>query len=390
MSSFARVITHDHRGVGVSSRDIALPTLERRVEDLIAVLRAAGSRRPVLVGALSSGAVHVLLAATRPQLPRALVWLEPAARSAWSSDYPWGIRDEDHRLETEFIALWGTEAYARTFWEEQEAMGNALPPEQRDHEAIQTRNACSPDVAASLSEIWHETDVRGVLSAVAAPSLLIVHEGRASSVEEAEYIASQMPKAEVASMPGAGWTVQEAAAWVEQIREFVGLPQPEPLRETILATVMFTDIVGSTEKQAELGDRAWKDLIARHHAIVRDALARHGGIENDTAGDGFYATFEGPARAIRCALDVSEAVRDIGIEIRAGLHTGECELVDGKPAGLSVSIGARVAAEAHASEILVSQTVKDLVAGSGLKFQDAGEHALKGVSGRWHVHRVVA
>jgi class 3 adenylate cyclase len=164
---------------------------------------------------------------------------------------------------------------------------------------------------------------------------------------------------------------------------------PHPELETVLAAVMFTDIVDSTRIQAEVGDRGWKELVLKHHAAVRDALTRWRGIENDTAGDGFYATFDGPARAIRCALEIVQRVHDFGIEVRAGIHTGECEIIDAKLGGLTVSIGARVAGYAGPSEVLVSQTVKDLVAGSGLVFEDAGEHELKGVPDRWRLYRVV-
>ena len=191
-------------------------------------------------------------------------------------------------------------------------------------------------------------------------------------------------------MPGNGWTMEEIPAWVEQIRDFIGAERPNTAMDTVLATVLFTDIIDSTERQSALGDRAWKDLVQQHHAVVRDSLRRSNGTEADTAGDGFYATFEGPARAIGCALDIAERVRDIGVEIRAGIHTGECETIDGKVGGLAVTIGARVAARAGASQVLVSQTVKDLVAGSGLAFEDAGEHELKGVPDSWHLYRVVS
>jgi hypothetical protein len=288
MSSLGRVITHDHRGVGVSSRDVALPTLEQRVEDLQVVLRGAGARRPVLVGAISSGAVHVLLAATQPKLPRALIWFEPSARYASAPDYPWGLTDEERQLERDYNELWGTDAYARMFRDEQEVMENPLPPDQSAHLALQTRNACTPDVAARLTDMWNEIDVRGVLSSVTVPTLLMFHEGRPTSGDETRYIASQIATAEVAPMPGKAWSAEEGAAWVERIREFVGIPCAAPATETILATVLFTDIIGSTETQASVGDHAWKDLIARHHAVVREALARHGGSEIDTAGDGFY------------------------------------------------------------------------------------------------------
>jgi class 3 adenylate cyclase len=191
-------------------------------------------------------------------------------------------------------------------------------------------------------------------------------------------------------MEGVGTTEPVIEAALDAVRRFVGAERPALELSTILSTVLFTDIVGSTEKQAALGDRAWKDLIERHHALVRDSLERWHGVENDTAGDGFYATFDGPARAIRCAQEVVSRVRDLGIEIRAGVHTGECELIDNKIGGVAVSIGARVASNARPSEVLVSQTVKDLVAGSGLVFEDAGEHELKGVPDTWHLFRVVA
>jgi class 3 adenylate cyclase len=389
LSPHARVIIHDHRGVGLSSRNVDLPTLETRVSDLLAVLRTIGTRRPVLVGMFSSGGVQALLAATRPTLPRALVWLEPCARYGWAPDYPWGSTDDDRTLEREFIGLWGTDAYARWYLESEEAAGNPMPPEHAAHVALKARNACTPDVAARLSDMWYETDVRGILSAVRVPSLLLVHEDRKESVEEAEYIASQMPAAEVRRMRGLAWTMEEVPAWAAQILDYVGVERSHPAFETVLSTVLFTDIVGSTERQAAEGDHAWRDLVQRHHAIVREALKRWHGHEIDTAGDGFYATFDGPARAVRCALDIAQTVRDLNVEIRAGVHTGECEVVDGKPTGLSVSIGARVAAQGEPSEILVSQTVRDLVAGSGLVFDDAGEHELKGVPERWRLYRVV-
>jgi class 3 adenylate cyclase len=390
LSRFARVITHDHRGVGLSSRDVDLPTLETRVSDLLAVLRATGTRRPVLVGALLSGGVNALLAAMHPKIPRALAWLEPAARYSWASDYPWGHPQEDRELEREFLHLWGTEAYEKALQEEQEAGENPFPQERNlTLEAMQSRSACTPDVAARLNEIWYDIDVSGVLSAVQIPTLLLVHEDRKRAVEEAEYIASQMPAAKVRRMPGLAWSVEELPAWAEQIREFVGIDRAHPTFDTVLSTVLFTDIVGSTERQAAMGDRAWRDFVQQHHAIVRDALKRWHGAENDTAGDGFYATFDGPARAIRCALDITHRVRDLNIEIRAGIHTGECELIEGKPGGITVSTGARIAAQAGPSEVLVSQTVRDLVAGSGIVFEDAGEHELKGIPDRWRLYRVV-
>jgi class 3 adenylate cyclase len=306
-----------------------------------------------------------------------------------AEDFPWGVTPEDLQGEFDFIDLWGTDAYGKAFVEEQEALGNIVPPELATYMPKWTRGSCTPDVAREMVQIWADIDVRNVLEAVRTPTLLLVHKERKDSVEMAEYVATKMPAAEVRAMPGDAWSPEDPSAWAEQIRDFIGVERPPEVSSTVLATVMFTDIVGSTHRSAEMGDRAWKELLQRHHAIVRDSLHRLDGREVDTAGDGFYATFDGPARAIRCALDIAERVRVLGIEIRAGIHTGECELIDGKVGGLAVSIGARVAANAGPSEVLVSQTVRDLVAGSGLTFEDTGEHELKGVPDRWRLYRVV-
>jgi class 3 adenylate cyclase len=230
--------------------------------------------------------------------------------------------------------------------------------------------------------------VQGVLPSVQVPTLLLSRSMYPEDVAQAEHVAALMPDATVAPVAG-DYVPEDMEPILDTLREFLGVSRPTPELDTVLSTVLFTDIVASTERQAGLGDRAWRDLVLRHHAIVREALERWRGVENGTAGDGFYATFDGPARAIRCAQQVVDAVRALGIEIRAGVHTGECELIEGKPGGLTVSIGARVAAEAGPSEVMVSQTVKDLVAGSGLTFEDAGEHELKGVPDRWRLYRVV-
>jgi class 3 adenylate cyclase/pimeloyl-ACP methyl ester carboxylesterase len=387
--SFSRVITHDPRGVGLSSRNVELPTLETRVSDMMTVLNTIGVRRPVLMGILATGAVNILAAAMRPRLARAIVWLEPSPRFSWAEDFPWGVTPEDLQGELDFIDLWGTDAYGKAFIQEQEAQGNVMPAELGAYMPKWTRGACTPDVARRMVEIWAEIDVRSVLDAVRTPTLLLVHKEREGAVDLAEYIAAKMPSAEVRAMPGDAWNLDDPLAWVEQIRDFIGVERSQVTQSTVLATVLFTDIVGSTRRSSELGDREWKDLLQRHHAVVRDSLHRFDGTEVDTAGDGFYATFDGPARAIRCALDIAERVRALGIELRAGIHTGECELIDGKVGGIAVSIGARVAANAGPSEVLVSQTVRDLVAGSGLAFEDAGEHELKGVPDRWRLYRVV-
>ena len=290
--------------------------------------------------------------------------------------------------EERALELWGTNAYGEA-WADTEATGGSTEYEQ-DARVIGmlSRHTTTPDVARELFRIWHETDVQGVLHSVQVPTLLLGRTMYPEDVAQAEHVATLMPDAVVAPVVG-DYVPEDMEPILDTIREFLGVTRPPPELGTVLSTVLFTDIVGSTERQAGLGDRAWRDLVLRHHAIVREGLERWRGVENGTAGDGFYATFDGPARAIRCAEEVVEAVRTLGIEIRAGVHTGECELIEGKPGGLTVSIGARVAARAGASEVLVSQTVKDLVAGSGLTFEDAGEHELKGVPDRWRLYRVV-
>jgi class 3 adenylate cyclase len=387
LASFSRLILHDRRGIGLSSRNVALPNLETRVADTLTVLDAVGSERPVLSGTFESGAPNALLAATRPDRVRAMVWIEPFPRFGWAPDYPWGHTDAERQAELEEIDGWGTMAYGQAFaagWTSQRRDPTATARSM----AKASRNACTPDVARSLAEIWYETDVRDVLPSVKVPTLIVAGSDRPRDRERSAYVASLIPGAEMALFPGSVLSEENTRAIADTIRRFIGVERAATDLDTVLSTVLFTDIVGSTERQAQIGDHAWKELVQRHHTVVRAALQRWRGVENDTAGDGFYATFDGPARAIRCGLEIAERVRVLGLEVRAGVHTGECELVDGKHAGISVSIGARVATLAGPSELLVSQTVKDLVAGSGLAFEDAGEHELKGVPDRWRLYAV--
>jgi class 3 adenylate cyclase len=388
LASFSRLILHDHRGVGLSSRNVAVPNLETRVADLRVVLDAVGAERVVLVGRGADGAVNALLAATDPDLVQSIVWIDPFARASWAADYPWGVGPEYRAGDLAALRHWGTSEYGRKYAEYQNANGGSFPSSGEALMSRQSRNACTPDVAQALSLIWYDTDVRGILPSVQTPTLLLARTD-ADPSPEVDYIASLMPQADLRTVAGEHLSAEQTGAGLEEIRKFVGIEPPATGLDTILATVLFTDVVGSTERQASLGDLAWKDLVERHHGIVREALGRWRGVENDTAGDGFYATFDGPARAIHCALEIVERVRDLGIEVRAGVHIGACELIDGKIGGITVSIGARVGALAGASEVLVSQTVKDLVPGSGLTFEDAGEHQLKGVPDRWHLYRVV-
>jgi class 3 adenylate cyclase len=387
IASFARLILHDRRGTGLSSRNVSPPDLETRVADLRVVLDAVDSERPVLGGLIEGGASNVLLAASSPERIQSIVWWGPAARNVWSPDYPWGAGPEYVETNERELQHWGTLEGARIWAEGESIYGRVLTEADIQAYAKLGRHTATPDVARELTRIWYQTDIRPVLPLVNVPALLLDQQTTQIDVEETQYVAALMPLAELRVLPqGVISSPEVVSAVVDEIRQFVGVEPPMPELDTILATVLFTDIVGSTEKQSALGSHAWKELIERHHAVVRETLRRWRGVEVDTAGDGFYATFDGPARAIRCALDVTQLVRELGIEIRAGVHTGECEIVDGKCTGIAVSIGARVAATAGPSEVRVSQTVKDLVAGSGLAFEDAGEHELKGVPDRWRLY----
>jgi class 3 adenylate cyclase/pimeloyl-ACP methyl ester carboxylesterase len=389
LAGFSRLILHDRRGVGLSSRNVPPPNLETRAADLEVVLDAAGSERVALVGLFETGAPNVLFAASHPERVHSIVWIEPMARCTWAPDYPWGHPPEDLEAEQELLELWGTAEYGRAFAAEQAAGGNVFPDDQAAYVGKSTRHACTPDVAKQLARIWYETDVRGVLPAVQVPTLLLVHCEREGAVAEAEHIAALMPHAEVRKMPGEAWQVDEMPTWAEEVRAFIGAKRPTAGLDRVLAAVLFTDIVGSTQRLTEMGDAAWRSVLARHDERARAEIELHRGRYIDSTGDGLFATFDGPARAVLCAQAIGHAVADLGIRIRAGVHTGEVELEGDAVRGIAVHIGARVAALAGPSEVFVSQTVKDLVAGSGLIFDDAGEHELKGVPDRWHLYRVV-
>jgi len=386
LGSAFRVIFHDRRATGLSSRNVPPPNLEQRAADTLVVMDAAGSDRAVLASVHEGGAPNALLAASRPDRVDSLIWMEPTPRATRARDYPWGWSRRRIAEDARMIEHWGTRTHAEWFTAAEEAAGNGSTETDLELVAMAERHWCTPDVAAALSAMWNETDVRGVLPAVTAPALVIAHRDR-PNVELSKHVAGLLPDARLVLMSGQEWTRDEIPAWLEEIRTFVGVERPPVGLDTILATVLFTDIVGSTERQAQVGDHAWKAVVERHHELVRRELERWRGMERDTAGDGFFATFDGPARAIRCALELVDRVHELGLEIRAGIHTGECEIVDQKVGGLAVSIGARIATIARPSEVLVSQTVKDLVAGSGLAFADAGDHELKGIPDRWHLWR---
>jgi len=387
LKKFVRLILHDRRGIGLSSRNVPQPNLETRASDLLTVLDEVGSDRPVLFGGPAPGAANAYFAASHPDRVSRLIWVGPSPRLAWAPDYPWGLGPDYFERDIRALELWGTSEYGKA-WQEMEASGGIAPPDEiARYASLVSRHTTTPDVAKEFALIWYETDVRSVLPSIQAPTLLLVGEEVADWVDETKYVASLLPNATVQTLQARA-TWEQSAELVDHIRPFIGIERPPTDIDTILATVMFTDIVGSTEAQATMGDHAWKGLVERHHATVRASLERWHGTEMDTAGDGFYATFEGPARAIHCAKEIIDRTQELGIELRAGVHTGECELINDKVGGIAVTIGSRIMSLAGPSEVLISQTVKDLVAGSGLTFEDVGERELKGVPQRWRIYRV--
>jgi class 3 adenylate cyclase len=398
IAEFSRLILHDRRGSGASTRAVPPPNLETRARDLLAVLDAVGSEAPVIGSAANTGAMNALFAATYPHRTSGVFWNYPRARLAWAPDYPWGQGPEAFEKAVRDSSRWGTSEYARELARSRAAQRQSTPDDEAhtlevDEELVRryarvTRNTVSPDAAEAVTRIAWQTDVRDILPSVRAPAALVVGEGDGdAAVEEAEYVASLMPNATVHVLPGrSGLQLQTQ---VEIIRRLAGIELPRA-SATVLATVLFTDIVDSTKKQAELGDRGWRELLLAHHGAVREALARWEGTEHDTAGDGFFASFVGPARAIHCAQEIAGRVGALGIETRAAVHIGECEVADGKPTGLAVTIGARLLSTASGREVIVSQTVKDLVAGSGFSFTDRGEQMLKGVPEPWRLYAVEA
>ena len=394
LSSFSRLIRFDKRGTGMSDPVSGAPTLEARMDDVRAVMDAVGSRRAAVYGLSEGAAMSILFAATYPERTAALVVRSAFPRRMWAPDYPWGRTEEEYEREVERdLRVFGPRQHAK---EAVNVLGRFNDAEVESFLQM-VRFGASPGALEALHRMNREIDVRHVLPAVRVPTL-ILHgsEDTIVPLEVSHYMASRIPTGRVVEIPGIGHIafgdpgVTLVAAEIERFLKDVwnagGWEEGEPDR--LLATVLFTDIVGSTAKAAELGDRAWRELLERHHALIRRELVRFRGAELDVAGDGFFARFDGPARAIRCACAITETVRELGLEIRAGLHTGECEVMDGKVGGIAVHIGARVAKHAQAGEVLVSSTVKDLVAGSGLSFRERGSVELKGVAEEWRLYAV--
>jgi class 3 adenylate cyclase len=386
LASFCRLIVLDKRGTGASD-PAPVGDLETRIDDVRAVMDAVGSARAAVMGVSEGGPMSLLFAATHPTRVAALVVYGALPRFTWAPDFPWGRPLEDWRRETEHdVRLWGTVEGVREYWP-------GATDEEAERRAREERLSATPNAYRRIDEMNMSIDVRDVLSAIAVPTLVLHRTGDHLPIEGARWTAQRIPDARFVELEGDAHMIVRGdwRAVADAVEEFLAGVYArgewqEPEHERVLTTILFTDLVDSTARAAELGDRAWAELVGEHHRRVRALLARFRGRELDTAGDGFFASFDGPARAIRCADAISDAIHELGLEIRAGIHTGECELLDGKVAGIAVSIGARVAAHAESGEILVSQTVRDLVTGSDLSFDDRGAHELKGVPGDWRLY----
>ena len=388
LAPFARVVMFDKRGMGLSDRS-RFGTLEERMDDVRAILDDLGSESAALFGASEGAPMSMLFAASHPERTRALILSGAEIKEETTEDWPWGeaTREEfEQAMQVDaVVARWG------------KGMGlQYFVPSRKDDERVRELwsrlqvQSASPHDAIAFMRMAFEIDVRHVAPTVTTPALVLHRVGDlVCNVENGRWLARTLPNAKYVELPGDNHIAFfDGDDIVDEIREFLtGVREPaEP--ERVLATVLFTDIVGSTERAHELGDRRWRDLVERHHELVRRDLARFRGREIDTAGDGFLATFDGPARAIRSAKAIVESVRTLGLEIRAGLHTGEVELAGDAVRGIAVHTGARVASAAGPGEVLVSQTVKDLVAGAGIDFEDRGARELKGVPGEWRLYAV--
>jgi class 3 adenylate cyclase len=386
LSEEARLVVFNPRGTGLSDRPSNM-TLESRVDDLNAVLDAVEQERATLFGGDVSANVCALFAASFPERCDRLVLFVPRARALRSDSYEWGPTEEE---ALEWIREW------RTSWgdrDQLESFARALfDPEITEEEGFldwfvkERRLAASPAAAVEFARMATATDITAVLGSIRV-STLVLH--RQSNRDAVRYVAARIPQATVVELGGAGvWLYADDVA--DAVLSFLRGEAVPSVPESVLATVLFTDLVGSTEYAAQLGDRGWRDVLNRHHSSVRSELGRYRGIEVDSAGDGFFCRFEGPARAIACARRIVEGASELGLDVRAGVHTGECELVGEKIAGIAVVTGSRISALAASGEVLVSSTVKDLVAGSGFAFEDRGEHDLKGVPGTWRLYAVAS
>lgn len=397
LAKFCRLIIFDKRGTGLSDRSTGLADLETRMDDVRAVMDAAGSKRAAIIGVSEGGPMTALFAATYPERVAAAVIMGSTSTYVRTDDHPW--RTERAEVEAGIARFeknnrWGTRAYADS------RLAIFGPDWKPDEATLQwwdrfLRLSASPADIVQLNRMNLDVDVRHVLPSIRVPTLLLHRKDElVFDKREMRYMAERIPGAEYVELPGRNhaWFIEPEDQLTEIERFLTGLWQRGEWEavesDRVLATVLFTDIVGSTEKLMAEGDAAWKDTVRKHHTLVRRQIARFRGVEMDTAGDGFFARFDGPARAIRCACAIASSVKEIGVEVRAGLHTGECEVMDGKVGGIAVHIGARVAAQAGPGQVLVSNTVRDLVSGSGLRFDALPPTELKGIPGTWSLYAV--
>jgi class 3 adenylate cyclase len=390
LASFSRLILFDKRGTGMSDRSSQIFTLEQRMHDVQTILDAVGSKRAALFGISEGGPMSLLYTATFPERTSALVLYGSYAKRSWAPDYPFGWKDEQWQaVLDDFEQHWGSPQSSSIAMRAPSVAGD---PQIVERVASYYRSAASPGAATAIMKMNREIDVRNVLAATRVPTLILHRKAEhVLDVGHARYMAQHIPGAKLVELEGEDhqpW-LGDSNAVLNEVEKFLTGKQQVLEPERVLATVLFTDIVGSTERAATLGDRPWRELLEAFYAKVREVLKQYRGREVNTTGDGLLATFDGPARAIRCAGAICVALGTLKLQVRCGLHTGECELVGDDLAGIAVHTGARVAGLADPGEVLVSQTVRDLVAGSGLSFEDRGMHALKGVPNEWRLFRAI-
>jgi class 3 adenylate cyclase len=387
LASFSRLIFLDKRGSGLSDPVPlgAIPTIEEWMHDVCTVLDDLGSARAALLGHGEGGPMAMLFAATHPDRTQALLLADTCARRRRAPDYPWGLPDDAaERYIAGIVGAWGSGEAAQIG-----APSEAHRPGAVERRARLERLAMSPGEFGAIYPSTYELDIRPVLDTIRVPTLVLHRRDNAyMRIGNGRYLAEHIKDARLVELPGRDhfFHAGDTVTMLDHVQEFLTGTREAPDHDRVLATVLFTDIVGATGLAEQLGDRGWRDLLDRHHALVRQELARFRGRELDTAGDGFFATFDGPARGVRCALAIRDIVRTLGIEIRAGVHIGECEIMGDKVGGIAVHTAARIMAQSRPGGVLVSRTVKDLVAGSGLVFEEAGRHALRGVAEEWDLY----